>query len=254
MEPSQAWRSDRAGDLGIELRPTSARIDLGVLASNLRVVRNHVGESCRVLAVVKADAYGHGAVDASRALIAAGAWGLAVSLVEEGIELREGGIHAPVLVLGGVPAQSADVIVHRVLTPVVWSVDHLKNLAAAVSRAGARPLNVHLKIDTGMSRLGVLPGDLGAVLDWLDGREGRALRLEGVMTHLASADELADDLTSIRQLARFRDCLEELANRGLQPPLRHVCNSAGLVRFRDAHFDMVRPGIALYGSGSCEDV
>ncbi len=256
---SRRLTSDGAKDLAqapqqLLVRPTVARIDTSVLAHNLRVVDEHVGPGCRVLAVVKADGYGHGAIGAARAFVDAGAWGLAVSLVEEGVELREASIFAPVVVLGGVPPGAADVIVHRRLRPVVWSVDHLEMLAAAVSRAGANPLPVHLKIDTGMSRLGLLPRDLGPVLDWLRRDGGRTIELEGVMTHLACADETEDELTNVRQLASFSDCLATIGARGLQPTLRHACNSAGLVRFHGAHYDMVRPGIALYGAASGKDV
>lgn len=241
-------------DRGVEVRPTYARIDHSALAHNLGRVRGHVGPGCRVLAVVKADAYGHGAIDAAHTFAAHGAWGLAVSLVEEGVELREGGIHAPVLVLGGVVPGSQDVIVHRQLTPVVWTPEHLQMLSSAVRRAGARPLPVHLKIDTGMSRLGVLPGDLGPVLEWFQSDEGRSLELEGVMTHLACADDPHDDLGNARQLAIFGECLGTIAARGLRPSLRHVSNSAALVRFPAARYDMVRPGIALYGAASSSEV
>jgi alanine racemase len=113
---------------------------------------------------------------------------------------------------------------------------------------------VHVKIDTGMSRLGLLPRDLPAILDWLVQDGGATVHLQGVMTHLACADELGDELTSARQLARFGECLESFSARGLEPELRHACNSAGLVRFGHAHYDMVRPGIALYGSASAPEV
>ncbi len=238
----------------VTVRPTAARVDTGVLAQNLRVVSRHVGAACRVLAVVKADGYGHGAIEAARSFVDAGAWGLAVSLVEEGVELREAGVFAPVVVLGGVPPASADVLVHRRLRPVVWSVDHLEMLASAVRRAGAHPLPVHLKIDTGMSRLGLLPRDLAPVLQWFVRDAGRSLELEGVMTHLACADEIEDELSSARQLASFADCLATIGACGLHPTLRHACNSAALVRFGHAHYDMVRPGIALYGAASGPEV
>jgi alanine racemase len=227
-----------------------ASVDGSALVHNLRRVSDHVGPSCRVLAVVKADGYGHGAIDAARTFVEHGAWGLAVSLVEEGVELREAGIFAPVIVLGGVYPGSQDVIVHRQLTPVIWSVEHLQMLSAAVLRTGSRVLPVHLKIDTGMSRLGLLPQDLPAVLDWLQSDGGRTLRLQGVMTHLACADDPSDDLTSARQLTRFSDCLAAVAARGLEVELRHAANSSGLVRFGHAHYDLVRPGIALYGGAS----
>ncbi len=243
-----------AGDsAGVEVRPTFAQIDTSALQHNLRAVLAHAGNA-RVLAVVKADAYGHGAARASEVFVDAGAWGLAVSLVEEGVQLREAGIHAPVVVLGGVAPGSADVIVHRQLTPVVWSVPQLERLSEAVRRIGARQARVHVKIDSGMTRLGVLPSELGPLLDWFARDRGRTVDFEGVMTHLACADDIADELTSKRQLGIFDDCLGTIAAAGFSPPLRHACNSAGLVRFPTAHFDMVRPGIALYGSASCPGV
>jgi alanine racemase len=235
------------------VRPTYAHIDHGALAHNLRRVQSHVGSRGRVLAVVKADGYGHQAVEAARTFVDAGAWGLAVSLVEEGIELRQAGIHAPVLVLGGVLPGSGDVFVHRALTPIVWERAHLAALAGAVRRAGAPPLPVHLKIDTGMSRLGVLPADLPALLDWFEGDDGKCLRIEGVMTHLPLADD-PDETFSEGQIEDFRASLQVMAARGLYPSIRHVCNSAGLVRIPQAHFDMVRPGIALYGAASSREV
>ncbi len=246
--PERRARERRQAPI-IEVRPTYAHIDVAALVHNLRTVQQHVGSRCRILAVVKADGYGHGAIEAARTFVEAGAWGLAVSLIEEGVELRQAGILAPVLVLGGVHPGSEDVIVHRSLTPVVWTREHLQLLAAAVRRSGAPPLPVHLKVDTGMSRLGVLPGDLAELCDWLTGEDGQSLQVEGLMTHFACADDL-DDVVSPGQLSQFLACVATLASRGLHPPLRHVCNSAGMVRLPHAHFDMVRPGIALYGAAS----
>jgi len=234
-------------------RPTYASIDLDALRHNLGVVQKSVGGATRVLAVVKADAYGHGAVQASRTLVEAGAWGLAVSLVEEGLELRGAGIRAPVLVLGGVYPGLEDLVVQRRLTPVVWSVDHLDRMAAAVRRSAGGAYPVHVKVDTGMSRLGLLPEELPALLEAYAARHAGALAIEGVMTHLARADE-ADVDESERQLGRFRASLRVLADRGIEPSLRHVCNSAGIVGAADAHFDMVRPGIALYGGAATPQV
>jgi len=234
----------------IQLRPTRAAIDVSALHHNLRRVQRHVGPGVRILAVVKADGYGHGAAVAARALVDAGCWGLAVSLVEEGVELREAGVHAPILVLGGVMPGAEDVVVHRRLTPTVWSREHLEGLAAAVRRAGARPLPVHLKVDTGMSRMGTLLADLGPVLELLARDGGDTLDFEGLMTHFACADDPLDDSTTAQQLAVFAEADALVRQRGLEPQLRHVCNSAGLVRFPAAHMDMVRPGIALYGAGS----
>jgi alanine racemase len=243
-------KTDRRQPRIVEVRPTWAAVDESALAHNLRTVAAHVGPRCRVLAVVKADGYGHGAIDAARVFVEAGAWGLAVSLIEEGVELRQAGIRAPVLVLGGVHPGSEDVVVHASLTPVVWAPQHLQLLTAAVRRSGAERLPIHIKIDTGMSRLGVLPSDLTALLDWLETHTNGELEVEGVMTHFACADDPEDVQTSIVQLEQFRACLSMLGDRGIHPSIRHVCNSAGLVRFADAHLDMVRPGVALYGAAS----
>jgi alanine racemase len=253
---AQRRRGDRRGSPVLELRPSFAEVSNESLRANLRVVRAKVGESCRVLAVVKADGYGHGAVEVARHFEDEGAWGLAVSLVEEGVELRLGGLRAPVLVLGGVHPGSEDVVVHRSLTPVVWEAKHLGLLRAAVRRAGAPAIAVHLKIDTGMSRLGVLPKDLPAFLDQLQSEGGDALVLEGVMTHLARADEDDDEANAAtrEQLEAFESCLGVIRARGFRPRLRHVCNSAGVQRYPEAHYDMVRPGIALFGAASSQDV
>jgi alanine racemase len=245
---------DRRQPRTVEVRPTWAAIDASALAANLRAVQDHVGSRCRVLAVVKADGYGHGAIDAAKSFVDAGAWGLAVSLIEEGVELRQAGVRAPVLVLGGVPPGSEDVVVHGSLTPVVWAPQHLQLLTAAVRRSGADTLPIHIKIDTGMSRLGVLPEDLPALLDWYELHAASELRIEGVMTHFACADDPDDEQTSLAQLDQFRACLALLGDRGIHPSIRHVCNSAGLVRYASAHLDMVRPGIALYGAASSDAV
>ena len=245
LAPSQT-RAVRPG------RPTYADIHLDALAHNLTVVRRAVG-GARVLAVVKADAYGHGAVEASRALVQAGAWGLAVSLVEEGVELRDAGLTAPILVLGGVYPGLEDTVVGERLTPVVWETDHLDRLAAASRRAGQGPLPVHVKIDTGMSRLGLLPEELPTLLDHLAVHAADTLRVEGVMTHLACADE-PDDAASAGQVASYLQCLDVFRAHGIDPGIRHVCNSAGLVAVPRAHLDMVRPGVALYGSSSSPHV
>ena len=236
------------------VRRSWIEIDLAALDENIAAVRAALRPGTELIFVVKADAYGHGAVEAARTFAAQGAWGVAVSLVEEGVELREAGIDVPVVVLGGVVPGSQDVIVHRRLTPIVWSREQLEALRGAVGRVGGQPLPVHLVIDTGMSRLGALPRDLGPLLDWFVADRGRSLVLEGVLTHLASADDEGEDPYSARQLSEFSDCLGTIEARGLRPQLRHVSNSATLVRFPGARYDMVRPGIALYGTSVVREV
>ena len=244
---------DRRKSASLSVRPTYARIDRSAIQHNIKTIAERLGNRIRMLAVVKANGYGHGAIEVADVCALAGVWGFAVSLVEEGIELRRGGVTSPVLVLGGVYSGFEDVIVHRNLTPVVWAYEHLQRLASAVRRSGARPLRIHLKIDSGMSRLGLLLDELPAVMDFFASEEGALLQLEGVMTHLACADEPDDQVTPI-QLKVFREALGTLAARGLHPRFRHVCNSAGVVRYPGAYFDMVRPGVAMYGAASRQAV
>ena len=249
---SNAPVTPASGPLAPGLRPTRAEIDGSALAHNLARVCARVDPRCRILAVVKADAYGHGAVLAARSLVEAGAWGLAVSLVEEALELRVAGIATPVVVLGGVVPGSESLLVRHHLRPVVWTIEHLERVAAAATQVGAA-VSVHLKIDTGMSRLGALPSELAPLMEWLRRDGGQRVFLEGVMTHLACADDPADE-TGDRQIETFSACLGTLTAAGLTPTLRHVCNSAGLMRLPKGHFDMVRPGVALYGAASSDAV
>lgn len=237
---------------GFLARPTVANVDTQTLMANVRVVQRAVGDGVRVLAVVKADAYGHGAVRAGRAFLDAGAWGLAVSLVEEGVQLRAAGITAPIVVLGGASLGSEPMIVACGLQPVVWEPGHLDRLAAAARAADTR-CPVHVQVDTGMGRLGCLATELPELLDVFTERCADALELAGAMTHLACADEQDPEPTR-RQLAGFKRALETFSTRGLDPTMRHVNNSAGIVRATDAHYDGVRPGIALYGFGAVQDV
>jgi len=221
------------------LRPTRAEVDLGALAHNMEAIRR-AADGVRVLAVVKADAYGHGVVPVAGRLAAEGAVGFGVALAEEGIELREAGITAQVLILNGVYGGAhRDVLAAR-LTPVVYDID---TVAAFQRAARGRRFGFHLKVDTGMSRLGVPVSALDAFLDALEGFP-RA-RIDGVMTHLASADE--DPEFTALQLSRFRVALEGIRRRGHEPSLVHAANTAAVLRHPDARFDMVRAGIALYG-------
>jgi alanine racemase len=227
-------------------RPTEARIALDAVRANLAEVRRHA-DGRSVIAVVKADAYGHGALPVVRALLAAGCERLAVLSVEEGCALREAGVAAPVLVLGGVH-ESPELAVEHGLTPVVHHTGHLERIAAAARRRGV-PVRVHVEVDTGMHRMGAPLGEAEALLVAV--AEEPLLELEGVYTHLARADE-ADLEPSLEQLASFRDLLAAARARGLSPPLVHCANSAGVLAgaaLRDAlpEANAVRPGLMLYG-------
>ena len=220
------------------LRPTRAEIDLEVIASNLEALRAGLG-GARVLAVVKADAYGHGVVPVSRRLQAQGVDGFGVALAEEGFELREAGIQVPILVLNGVHGGAHRAIIAKRLTPVVYELDE----ARAFDAVADEPVRVHLKIDTGMGRLGVPMRELGAFLDAL--RALPRVHIAGVMTHLAEAE--GDEAITRAQLARFGDAVATIRAAGHRPDALHASNSAGATRFPEARMDWVRLGIVLYG-------
>jgi len=221
------------------LRPARARIDLDRLASNYGALQRLV--PVPVMPVVKADAYGHGALPVARRLLAAGAPLLAVAYVEEAVALREEGISVPIVVLAAYGPGQERVLRQHDLTPVVSTPRTLEGVLTP-SREGKRPLKVHLKIDTGMSRLGFDRDAFLAAAQRLVQASG--VELEGVMTHLASADEDRD--VTGRQLDRFDDAVAALATRGIRPRYVHACNSAGLAQRRETH-TLVRPGLLVYG-------
>ena len=220
-----------------------AEVDLAALRKNVDVLAATVGPGVGILAVVKADAYGHGALACARALERK-VWGFAVSLVEEGIELRRGGIEAPIVVLGSFYGYShRDVVAFR-LTPVVSEESDVEKMARAVDEMAAPRLGLHLKVDTGMARLGVRLERLDAMLARIVATPG--VELTGLCSHLASAD--GDDAApSEEQLRRFAAARARVSAAGLGTPLLHVANSAATLRFAEARFDLVRPGLALYG-------
>jgi alanine racemase len=225
-------------------RAAWVEIDLGAVRGNVAALAR-VAAPAQVMAVVKADGYGHGAVEVARAALEAGATWLGVALVEEGVELREAGIDAAVLVLSEPSPDAAAAVVAHHLTPVVYTTGGIDALAKAVADVGAGDsLPVHLKVDTGMHRVGAPPAEALALARRVD--ERTELVLDGVLTHFAVADE-PDDPYTADQIARFHEVLRELDAAGLRPPLVHAANSAGLLAFPAAHFDLVRAGIAIYG-------
>lgn len=237
--PTRRDESDPPG-----LRPVWGEVDLGAVRANTRTLVDRARPAA-LLAVVKADAYGHGAVPVARAALDAGASWLGVALVEEGAALREAGIDARILLLSEpAPAAAAAVVAHR-LTPVVYTPTGIEALAKAVVHGGGPSgFPVHLKVDTGMHRVGCAVTDAPALVDAIAARP--ELALEGICTHLAVADEPEHPYTT-EQVERFEQLLAELDARGTRPPLVHAANSAGLLAHPDAHYDLVRVGIALYG-------
>ncbi len=223
-------------------RPTWAEVDLGAIAANVRALKGQA--AARVMAVVKADGYGHGLVPSARAALAGGAEWLGVALVEEGAALRVAGVGVPILVLTEPPVAAIDALLDAGLTPAVYSRTFIEALDARVRERGAEPAAVHLKLDTGMRRVGVLQSE------WEDAirqvRDAPGLRLEGLWSHLAVADEPGHPFTAV-QAAEFRRGLALAERMGARPDLAHLVNSAGTLLLHAEHHDMVRAGIAIYG-------
>jgi alanine racemase len=220
-----------------------AEVDLDAIRANVRAIRAATGE-VPLLAVVKADGYGHGAVRVAEAALAAGASHLGVALVEEGQQLRAAGIDAPVFVLSEPVPESAPAVVADRLTPVVYTHEGIDALAKAVTAAGAPTLEVHLKVDTGMHRVGCAPADAVELARDIIGRA--ELRLAGVCTHLAVADEPDNDYTDA-QLVRFESVMNDLRANDLPVRTVHAANTAAALAAPKARYDLVRVGIGLYG-------
>jgi alanine racemase len=224
------------------IRPAYAEIDLDAIAHNARVLSRIAG-SAQLCAVVKADGYGHGAVPVASELRRSGVALLAVALVTEGVELREGGVDGAVLVLSECPDDQVDLAVEAGLTLTVYSAGAVAAAEAAARRHGRR-VPVHLKLDTGMHRVGVDHCELLAIARQVCASDD--LELEGFFTHLAVADDPDDPYTAI-QLDRFAAARAELAAEGITPPLVHAANSAATIVRPDARLDLVRCGISCYG-------
>jgi len=224
-------------------RPTKVEIDLAALRFNLQQVRNRVGPACEILAVVKADAYGHGASGVAPALAAAGADQFGVALVGEGLALRGFGIRQPVIVLGGVFSGEEAAVLGHDLQPALYDLDTARRLDA-VARANGQRIPCHLKVDTGMGRLGFRPEQLTEVLSALQGLAG--IELRGVASHLALADEPDQPFTAT-QLERFRAVVAKVRAAGFAPRYTHIANSAAIYSRDLAGCNLVRPGISLYG-------
>lgn len=228
-----------------------AEIDLAAVAHNVRLLRRITQPRARLLVAVKADGYGHGAVEVARTALAHGATELGVAHLAEGLVLRRHDITAPILIFGHTPPQWADQLMANDLTPTVFSPTGARALSAAARLTGRR-LPVHVKIDTGMGRLGILcdplrpAGAPEAVAELLEMARLPGIDLQGIFTHFAAADQL-DLRPAQQQLDRFLDILNQLERAGLTIALKHAANSGAILQMPDAHLDMVRAGIAVYG-------
>jgi alanine racemase len=224
-------------------RPTRSFIDHDALRWNLHQVRARVGARVKILSMVKANGYGHGAAPTAKTLAGAGSDAFGVATLEEGVELRQAGIKQPILVLAGAYLDQLDQFLNHQLMPVVHDIQRMKDLDAAVLGRGAA-LDAHLKIDTGMGRLGFRATDVELWIDAL--KTLRGLKLKGVFSHFSQAESVEGEYTK-QQLKSFNGILKRLCAERIAPPLAHFANSAATITLPAAYFDMVRPGIMLYG-------
>lgn len=224
-------------------RPAWTEIDLGKLRRNLQLIRADLPKHVRLMAVVKDEAYGHGALDAARIAQEEGAWGFGLSTLEEAMHLREGGIKAPLLLLGERQEAELEWCVAHDLTVCVNESHAVRKLAKLAADFGKR-VPVHVKVHTGMSRYGVRWDEAWPLIEKILAE--KSLELEGVMTHFAQSDETDKTFANL-QFARFNEVLMALEQRGIPVKLRHACNSGGFLDLPDYHLDMVRTGILLYG-------
>ncbi|MCY3985946.1 MAG: alanine racemase [Candidatus Dadabacteria bacterium] len=224
------------------MRPTWAEISLDSFKSNLGKVKMLVGRGVCVMAVVKADAYGHGAVRLSKTALSSGADMLGVATVPEALQLRKSGITGEIFLLGGIDPSEAEIVVENGFIPACYSSAVLKALSEAASKS-TKTASYHLKVDTGMTRLGVSSDEASS---FASSASFPAISLEGVFTHLASSNIPRSDYTDY-QLGVFRKTLSSLQARGIKYGSAHCANSAAVQKFPDSHMDIVRPGIMLYG-------
>lgn len=224
-------------------RPTWLEIDLDAVSENVRRARQIVGPGVRVMAVVKGNAYGHGITHIARAAVAGGASMLGLACLSEAYLLKSSGIIAPMLVLGYTPAWQAEDAVRHNVRLTLFDLNTARALSQAAQRIG-RPARVHIKVDTGMGRLGVLPDEAPDFVEAVSRLPG--VEIEGIFTHFSTADE-ADKTYTYWQLAQFRQVLEAVERRGIHVPYIHAANSAALLTVPESHFNMVRLGIAMYG-------
>jgi alanine racemase len=232
------------------VRPTLVEVSLARLTENLRLIQAKVAPA-KVMTILKANAYGHGLIEVARHVVACGADYLGVAVLEEGILLREQGITAPILVLGGIMGNQVPLFLQHALTLTASSIEKLEQVESAATQMNL-PARVHLKIDTGMERIGMHYYSAEALLE--ASLRCRNVTIEGIFSHFASADS-ANLTYAHLQLERFQEVLRFYERRSLPPPpLRHMANSAAILQLPESYFDLVRPGIVLYGVYPSEEV
>lgn len=227
---------------------TWAEIDLDAIARNMREIRRITNPHAQIMAAVKADGYGHGVLEVTKTLLENGADRLAVAMVSEGEELRRNGISAPILILGITDADEIEDLLRLDITPAVCEYAFAEKLSKKAAEQG-KTAKIHIKLDTGMTRIGyvVTDGDNSEIIDEIVKISKLSnIEIEGIFSHLSTSDETDGTYTRM-QFKRFMGVVNELEERGVHIPIKHICNSAGIMMYPEMHLDMVRPGIILYG-------
>lgn len=227
----------------LALRPTWAEINLDALRHNYQEVRRIVGPAVKILGVVKADAYGHGSLECAQTLVDAGADMLAVAFLDEAIALRQGGITSEILLLGFTPKSLIPELIKWQVIPGVYQLDFAAAISEYCEKRGVRH-PIHVKVDTGMGRIGLGFSEAPAVIETMSKLKG--IEIQGLYSHFSTADE-TDKTYTMEQVSRFRDIITALEKKKIRIPLKHIANSAAIFDLEGLHFDMVRPGIILYG-------
>lgn len=229
-----------------------AEVNLDNIRQNVLNIQKHIGEKTKILAVIKADGYGHGSIPIAKYLSREKlVWGFGVSTVREAVVLRKAGINMPVLILGYVFPADFETVIRYGITTTVFQLETAKALSNKASECG-ETARIHIKIDTGMGRIGFAPNEK-AIDDIEEITKLPFIEVEGLFTHFACAD-CKDKTSAYAQLDKFKKIISELEKRGIYIPIKHACNSAGIIEFDDDHFDLVRAGIIIYGLYPSEEV
>lgn len=232
-------------------RPTWAEVDLDVLSHNIRAFRRHINERIRMFAVVKANAYGHGAVEIAKEALGAGADALAVAFLDEALQLRNHGIEAPVLVMGYTDPDGYKEAIEKKVTLTLFDATSISDLTRVAKEIGEKP-KIHVKVDTGMGRLGYT--ELADMLELVRAVDRESLiELDGIFTHYSSADEIDKTYTE-QQFRKFQSLIDQAGQEGIRPPWVHAGNSATAIELPDFTFDAIRLGIAMYGLPPSKEV
>lgn len=234
---------------------TWAEVDLDAIAHNMREIRRITDKNAQIMAVVKADAYGHGFMETAKTLLENGADRLAVAVLQEGKQLRSRGVTVPILILGASGPEDAEDLINFDITPNVFDYEFAKALSYEAEKK-EKVTKIHIKLDTGMSRIGFVvdDGDHEEIVDEIiKVSKLPYIEIEGIFSHFSTSDEENREYTEL-QFKRFMQVVDALEQRGLHIPIKHICNSAGIMMYPEMHLDMVRPGVILYGMYPSDEV